>query len=562
MGIDGVITAGVNIALFIVQWVFVLEILWISTIVVPFTIMSVTFFLINWLILDRLTTFLISGSWNTVDQILITATSPIMIMLYVAIFFGLLFLVVFFINYFARTALNINISEIVKRCFWIFGFILFTCAIPFFLIFFSMFVKFCTSLISKIFNNNFINDILTSNPEILSFIQTLSNYQIGPEINKEYWNNLWSSITDQNLLAIKDKIYNAYNQILKDMKAINWDNLIFQLQLSASNPASLKEIFNRPDLIKTLNNIYNNSSIIYQCLGELNNNSLISEEMYLNICGCLGDFSGRPELEDFNNALNNLIMNASIYQNIEIDSETGEIIQTENIGFILYTAVTGIPCNSIKGIWDNIAFVSGLFRTNGIENLVKSIMLGGAVAIASAKGIMQLISILIYRWMWILSSVPYGSFAAARSVNDNGTIFKLYFRETITSFVSLFVVALNLQIMTLLVSLITDGFKQGNIIIPGLNGNNVALTVTFIIIVIICIYSCIAITQKVLEIFNNSSIAKDNAVNTLTQEYNSFKNNKNQRVNSSNQSRREINKSIHQARKNTSKSKAKVSMKK
>ena len=137
-------------------------------------------------------------------------------------------------------------------------------------------------------------------------------------------------------------------------------------------------------------------------------------------------------------------------------------------------------------------------------------------------------SILIYRWFAVLALVPYGTFSAARTVNDGGAIIKIWIREAITVVVSLFVVALNVQIWTLLVNLIMNGFTSNNIIIAGVSNNSMASTIAFCIFVVISTYAIVGFTQKVLEIFNSSAVYRDNGMNALQNEYaNASQRNKN-----------------------------------
>lgn len=517
-----------EIVTFIAQWLLIVEILWITGVVIPFTILVTALYLIEWLILDPFTTFLISGNWDTTySSISITATSPIMIMLYVAIIFGFIFLIVFLVNYFGRTIINPNASEMIQRLFWIFGILIFIIATPFFFLFFSMLIKMATTLIGNLFiNNSTINNFLNTN-EFLGNLRILLNYSNANTIDLNTWNSTWKNIDNSNAVLVKDNLFKYYNSIAQNMQSIDFNKFINDLYNNINNPSAIKEIVNsNPQLFNNLNSLINNIQLFNENL-----NSLISSGLDENVLNKIiinfGDFNSILNCNVFVESTTNVLQNASIFSNIQINDKN-EIIPTNNIGFMLYYAITGLYANSIDGIWANITFIQGLFQSDGITKIIKSFMLGSLIAIGIAKAIGQLMSILIYRWFAILALVPYGAFSAARSVNDGGAIIKIWIRESITVVISLFVVALNVQIWTFLINLIMNGFTNHNIIIAGVSNNSMAKTIAFCIFVVISTYVCVGFTQKVLEIFNSSAIYRDSGMSIMQNEYaNASQRNKN-----------------------------------
>lgn len=517
-----------EIVTFVAQWLLIVEILWITGVVIPFTILVTALYLIEWLILDPFTTFLISGNWdNTYSSISITATSPIMIMLYVAIIFGFLFLIIFLVNYFGRNIINANASEMIQRLFWIFGILIFIIATPFFFLFLNILIKFATNLIGNIFiNKNTINNFLNTET-FLANLKILINYSNANTIDLNTWNSIWENIDNSNAISVKDNLFKYYNLIAQNMNKINFNKFINDLYNNINNPNAIKEIVNtNPELFNELNSLIINVNLFNENLNSLLASGI--EENTLNsILVNFGDFNSILNCKTFVDSTGNVLQNATIYSNIQINANN-EIIPTSNIGFMLYYAVTGLYANSIDGIWANITFIQGLFQTDGITNIIKSFVLGSLIAVGIAKGIGQLMSILIYRWFAVLALVPYGAFSAARTVNDGGAIIKIWIRESITVVVSLFVVALNVQIWTLLVNLIMNGFANNNIIITGVSNNSIASTIAFCIFVIISTYVTVGFSQKVLEIFNSSAVYRDNGMNALQNEYaNASQRNKN-----------------------------------
>lgn len=517
-----------EIVTFVAQWLLIVEILWITGVVIPFTILVTALYLIEWLILDPFTTFLITGNWdNTYSSISITATSPIMIMLYVAIIFGFLFLIVFLVNYFGRNIINANASEMIQRLFWIFGILIFIIATPFFFLFLNILIKIATNLIGNIFlNNNTVNNFLNTDTFLIN-LKILINYSNANSIDLNTWNSIWENIDNSNALSVKDNLFKYYNLIAQNMNEINFNKFINDLYNNINNPSAIKEIVNaNPELFNNLNSLIINVNLFNENLNSLLASG-IDENTLNSILVNFGDFNSTLNCKTFVDSTSNVLQNATIYSNIQINGNN-EVIPTNNIGFMLYYAVTGLYANSIDGIWANITFIQGLFQSDGITNIIKSFVLGSLIAVGIAKGIGQLMSILIYRWFAVLALVPYGTFSAARTVNDGGAIIKIWIREAITVVVSLFVVALNVQIWTLLVNLIMNGFTSNNIIIAGVSNNSMASTIAFCIFVVISTYAIVGFTQKVLEIFNSSAVYRDNGMNALQNEYaNASQRNKN-----------------------------------
>lgn len=254
----------------------------------------------------------------------------------------------------------------------------------------------------------------------------------------------------------------------------------------------------------------------------------IDQESLQKIELCLGNFSNIQNVDIFNTNIQNLFINISTINNLQIN-ENGTIIQTNNIAFVLYTATTGYYVNSIDGILANFTFIPTLFRSGFIFDLAKAIALSSIVALGIAKAIGTLISMLIYRWYSLIVGIPTGYIAAARITNDGGQILKLWFREILTSTITLFIVCMNLQITYLLINSFQIGLNNRDIVISGLE-SRIAIEVLFCLFVVVLFYVQNSWTHKVLDTFNASATFKENISSSLVNEYSSSKNRRKQSI--------------------------------
>lgn len=76
---------GLGLLVAVPQWFLVVQILWISCVLVPFTIMAVIFYLLDWLMLDKFAGFIVTGKWNDITGLAISPTSPLAVMGYVGL---------------------------------------------------------------------------------------------------------------------------------------------------------------------------------------------------------------------------------------------------------------------------------------------------------------------------------------------------------------------------------------------------------------------------------------------------------------------------------------------
>lgn len=153
--------------------------------------------------------------------------------------------------------------------------------------------------------------------------------------------------------------------------------------------------------------------------------------------------------------------------------------------------------------------------------MVVSLALGSAVAAASAKGIATLVWLLIYRFVALIYSIPLGNWSAARSINDDGSLLKIWFREWVSVCMSLFIIAFGYVIMKYTVATLSTGLENGEISIDGITNvtNAIFTNILIILISIILIYANNTVIVKTIEIFASSGVARDNVNNEIVNEY-------------------------------------------
>ncbi len=517
-----------SVITFIAQWTLILQLLWISCVLIPFTLLAIIFFVLNWLILDPFTNFLITGSFNTtIMTSQITWQSPIVIITIIGLILAFIALIVFIINYFAKNSSNLQVVHIPKQLLLIFGFIGLIIVIPFGFILMSVFSKFITSITLTLFTKTQTMQIVDLE-NLKTVLQNLLAFSTNKQIDLTVWNDAWATITDVNQLAIKNELYNSYTALINAINELNINNLAQELLNNTNNLAKLQELLKaNPNLTEGLTNLINLANNFKAQLINLNSLSLAPEvlkQIQLNF-GTLNDLNA---LQSFTTNFSDLLKIQVMVVHLNLNS-TGEIVQTNNLAFMLYYAATGLYVNSIEGIIGNFTFISGLFQANGIFELAKSIFLSGIIAVGIAKGISTLVSMLIYRWFALLSGIPTGYIAAARITNDTGQILKIWFREILTSTLALFVITLNLQIMYFLINAIQIALLNNSIHIDGISNVNLGIMqvnvieITFALLIVILVYVNNGFISKTLETFNASVTFKDQAAPAIVSEFSNFK---------------------------------------
>lgn len=517
-----------SVITFVAQWTLILQLLWISCVLIPFTLLAIIFFVLNWLILDPFTNFLITGSFNTtIMTSQITWQSPIVIITIIGLILAFIALIVFIINYFAKNSSNLQVVHVPKQLLLIFGFIGLIIVIPFGFILMSVFSKFITSITLTLFTKTQTMQIVDLE-NLKTVLQNLLAFSTNKQIDLTVWNDAWATITDANQLAIKNELYNSYTALVNAINELNINNLAQELLNNTNNLAKLQELLKaNPNLTEELTNLINLANNFKAQLINLNSLSLAPEtlnQIKLNF-GTLNDLTN---IQSFTTNVSDLLKIQVMVVHLNLNP-TGEIVQTNNLAFMLYYAATGLYVNSIGGIISNFTFISGLFQANGIFELAKSIFLSGIIAVGIAKGISTLVSMLIYRWFALLSGIPTGYIAAARITNDTGQILKIWFREILTSTLALFVITLNLQIMYFLINAIQIALLNNEINIAGISNVNLGIMqvniieITFALLIVILVYVNNGFISKTLETFNASVTFKDKAAPQIVNEFNNFK---------------------------------------
>ena len=457
----------------------------------------------------------------------ITWQSPIIIITIIGLILAFIALIIFIINYFAKNSSNLQVVHIPKQLLLILGFIGLIIIIPFGFILMSVFSKFITSITLTLFSKSQTMQIVDLE-NLKNVLQNLLAFSTNKQIDLTVWNDAWATITDANQLAIKNELYNSYTALVNAINELNINNLAQELLNNTNNLAKLQELLKaNPNLTDGLTNIINLANNFKAQLINLNSLSLgpeVLKQIQLNF----GTFNDLTNIQSFTTNVSDLLKIQVMVVHLNLNS-TGEIVQTNNLAFMLYYAATGLYVNSIEGIISNFTFISGLFQANGIFELAKSIFLSGIIAIGIAKGISTLVSMLIYRWFALLSGVPTGYIAAARITNDAGQILKIWFREILTSTLALFVITLNLQIMYFLINAIQIALLNNSIHIDGISNVNLGIMqvniieITFALLIVILVYVNNGFISKTLETFNASVTFKDKAAPQIVNEFNNFK---------------------------------------
>lgn len=494
--------------------------------------MATIFILLDWLLLDKFTNFLVSGTWDTSNSLVISPTSPLAITAYVGIAFGFIFLVIFLCNYFVRSIIVDNGDPkygITRRFLYGIGYIIFVLVIPFAVMLFLILTRILTNLISDVFNIN-VSALNSLNlTKFTESINTLLAFNNPSSISQDVWDQLWSTIdtsSSSDLLAIKNQILTKYNTLASLMNANDFHNLILQLSaIGSSNYVGFKTFFNQNDVLTNWTTINNTVNELQQLMQQLESSGALTTSQLTTIQDALGAFGNSTGLSNFTTNLTEVISKGTSLANLDLSTE-GNILPTTNIGYLLYYRVTGSYVNSLGGIWNNWSFLTA-WRNSSSPNgswfvdIVVSLALGSTVAVASAKGIATLVWLLIYRFVALIYSIPLGNWSAARSMNDDGSLLKIWFREWVSVCMSLFVVAFGYVIMKYTVATLATSLENGEISIDGITNvtNAIFTNILIILITIILIYANNTVIVKTIEIFASSGIAKDNVNNEIVNEY-------------------------------------------
>lgn len=541
--------------------------------------MAIVFSVLDWLIVDQFTNFLTTGKWDNTNTLAISPTSPIAIMCYVGLVFGFIFFAIFFVNYFGRNFVSgFESRDIFKRFTYIFGFIIFIIIIPFATLLFMMLMRFLANIINSLLNTNLNASNLLNLNAFSTSINKLLTFSVPSLISEEKWNEIWNSINTpegSTLLELKNSIFNQYNSLVNDLTNYNFYSSLRELNsIGISNLLGLKNFFNQENLITNWQSVSTSIDSLRTLLNQLEKTNSITATQLNNIQSALGAFNSYSNLSIFNDNLSLVITKGLTLSSIELNSNN-ELITTNNLGYLLYFNVTGNYVNSLSGIWSNwwgIGYiVSTLFSSGNVSfNFIQIILvftLSTTIAIGSAKGIGSLIFILIYRWFAILAMIPFGIWATSRSVNDDGALFKIWIREWITTFVSLFVVAFNFAIMKLIINIYITANDNGQILVSGIDGNALSglfMRILFCMLAITLIYCTSSFTTNVLEKFTQSSIAKDVSSDAIVNEFRKAKANKKSSANSTKKSFNNVKKGAstleRKARKSFNESTSKSSM--
>lgn len=522
---------GLGLLVAVPQWFLVVQILWISCVLVPFTIMAVIFYLLDWLMLDKFAGFIVTGKWNDITGLAISPTSPLAVMGYVGLVFGFILLFIFLVNYAGRNVSNFSLSGAAKRLLYMGGFALYIFIIPFACVIFLLVVRLLTNFINQVISLDLTNLNMLDLSSFGNAVTKLLYFTNPQTISQDTWNQLWQSIdtsNNSNLLELKNNLLTTWNSFATSMNSLNFNSFINELNnIGTTNLGALKEIFNRTGVLNNISEISSISATLSTLLKQLQASG-ISTTYLSPIQQAMGLYGTTADMSTFLSSYSIIATKSYSIANLVLDANN-QIVPTNNIGFLLYTAVTGTTVNNLNGIWGNWSFIGNLFSgfasvgfSESIINLVKSIFVGGLVAMTAAKGIGVLVSLLIGRWFMLMIAVPYGAFSVSRSVNDDGALFKLWIREWITIFITLFIVSLNFTIMKMVVSVFLTAVNAGNLTITGITGINNSSTfldIAFCIITIILIYVNNAATSKILETFNNSSILKEHSNDAMINEY-------------------------------------------
>ena len=514
-----------GIASSVINWILILEMMWVTCVIIPFTILAVVFYCLNWLILDPFTNFLITGTFNqniVISQI--TLKSPIVIITIIGLIVAFVCLIIFIINFFVKNSTNLQLYHIPKQFLLILGFTGIIIITPFGFILASVFIKFFSQITLALFGNNAFNFVGINLDKLQLTLQNLLNFSHNNLIDQTIWNDAWKNIVNQD--ELKTNLEKYYNAIINGLSDIDISNFIQNSLDKINNYSDLQSYWKSNfELLNKLQEILNNG--INLKIELLNLNSINIEQSNLSkIQLCLGNFGTIQNIDTFNSNIQNLFINVSTIKNLQIN-ENGTIIQTNNIAFVLYTATTGYYVNSIDGILANFTFIPTLFRSGFVFDLAKAIALSSIVALGIAKAIGTIISMLIYRWYALLVGIPTGYIAAARITNDSGQILKLWFREILTSTITLFIVCMNLEITYSLINAFQAGLSNKDIVISGLE-SRIAIEVLFCLFVVVLFYVQNSWTHKVLDTFNASATFKENVSNSLVSEYSNVKNKRSQ----------------------------------
>lgn len=323
-----------GIASTVVNWILILEMMWVTCVIIPFTVLAVVFYCLNWLILDPFTNFLITGTFNqNIMTSQITLQSPIVIITIIGLILAFVCLIIFIINFFVKNSSNLQLYHIPKQFLLILGFAGVIIITPFGFILASVFIKFFSQITLSLFGNSTGNYIGINLDKLQLTLQNLLNFSNNNLIESITWNDAWSNVSGQD--EIKANLEKYYNLIVNGLNDIDISNFI-QNSLDKINNYSDLQVYwkSNPELLNKLQEIINNG--INLRIELLNLNSLnIDQESLQKIELCLGNFSTIQNIDVFNTNIQNLFINISTINNLQIN-ENGTIIQTNNINYFYY----------------------------------------------------------------------------------------------------------------------------------------------------------------------------------------------------------------------------------
>ncbi|MDE7221768.1 MAG: hypothetical protein K2N40_00655, partial [Ureaplasma sp.] len=144
-----------GIASTVVNWILILEMMWVTCVIIPFTVLAVVFYCLNWLILDPFTNFLITGTFNqNIMTSQITLQSPIIIITIIGLILAFVCLIIFIINFFVKNSTNLQLYHIPKQFLLILEFVGVIIITPFGFILASVFIKFFSQITLSLFGNS------------------------------------------------------------------------------------------------------------------------------------------------------------------------------------------------------------------------------------------------------------------------------------------------------------------------------------------------------------------------------------------------------------------------
>lgn len=518
------------------QWmIFILKIIlmiyvgYAISITIPGFLMVIAFILIDYMLLDKLTNFLISGSWNTINQVKLTPDSPLMIMLYIGIVFGMIFFVIFLVNYMVRNAANVSPAKYVKKISLMLAVPLFILFLPFVYVIISMFVKIMTASLVHVFSQTQLLKPIYSSNSLVDSIKFLLNVPNVGQINPDDWQNAWQNVQmTATLSQLQNSLFLQYNQIANFMGTIHYTDLIIQLNNQGDNLTGLQKVFEDKANFGDLRDLSMKLMNLSMLLDSLSQQGLSADQLN-DINNLLKGFNSPETVKQIIEANNYLIAQGQFLVSNTINDQ-GELAHTTNFAYNIFYLVSGIQVNNIDGVLATAAY-GWLTLIFNPSQLILIIVIGTAVVMGIARGVFKYVATFAYRWYWIFRSIPAGAVAMARTANENdldSSLIRLWFRETLTVFISLFVSALSFMTFVYVSSIVFGAVQQQNVLSEVSTWvQRMAVKVILLIFIIVLMYSSLTANDKILDSFNQARTFNDVASNQVMREYAAAKQNRN-----------------------------------